>query len=333
MFKRAATIVVVLAIALATFFLIPSKKAQAGTFGMPVILVHGFNLQNNLGCNDGNTFGGIKSFFANNYGWGNSLRTVGWYNQDHNCDGYLYYESYHCTGWYDSGINDGTMNEDIRHLSCLLAWYIWDYYTHYFTKVAVIAHSMGGILIRQALNDTPYIAAFPPYLTVTDVATAGTPHQGLSGGAAWWEQRQGCPGDCVQVAQMESANALMSNMNSTSWRNGFARNPQGYGGTDWTTMSSQADEVLYWWGSVEGLGSPNSVTATELCGLMPGAGHFVIYPGPSPLYNHGGYLIDPSTSWSANEIFSDNNGRNWVTTSTSAHSIWTMYFAVQFSYW
>jgi hypothetical protein len=335
MFKRVATIVVTIAI-VATALLISShltaKKAQAGYWGMPVILVHGFNLQNNLGCNDGNTFGGIKSFFINN-GWGNSLHSVGWYNQDHNCDGYLYYESYHCTGWYSSS-NDGTVNEDIRHVSCLLAWYIWDYYTHYFTKVAVIAHSMGGILIRQALNDTPYVAAFPPYLMVTDAVTAGTPHQGLTAGAAWGlGVSQGCPGNCTQITQMEAYNALMSNMNSTSWRNGFARNPQGYGGTDWTTMSGNADEMLWWGAGVETLGSPYPVSALELCGLMPGAKHFVVYPGPSPSYNHGGYLIDPSTSWNANEIFSDNNGGNWVTTSTSAHSILTMYFAVQFSDW
>jgi hypothetical protein len=339
MFKRAATIVVVLTIALATFFLIPSKKVQAGIFGMSVILVHGWNAQNKIDCNNGNEFGGIKSFFINN-GWGTSTqpvtRSVGWYNQDLNCDNLLNTKSFHCTGWFDSGSNDGTVNEDLRHVSCELAWYIWDGYTSKGGTVGVIGHSMGGIIIRQAMNDTPYIAAFPPYLRISDVATAGTPHQGLTDGAALFSSTSfiGCALPCTQVAQMERSNAMMSNMNSVNFRGGFARNPQGNGGTDWTTMSSNNDEVLQRHGqSFEELGSPLVVTAPELCGLMPGARHFVIYPGPSPAYNHGGYLIDSSSDRDANEIFSDDNGTLWFTSTTSAHSIFTMYEAILLSTW
>ena len=281
MFRRIATVLVVLAFVLTAYFLIPSKKALAGSFNAPVILVHGFNVNSKIDCNTGSTFGDIQTFFTNQGYW--NTRTVGFYNNDYDCDTSIQLESSHCTGWYDSGSNDGTVNEDIRHVSCLLAWWIWDHYTSQGITVAVVAHSMGGILIRQAMNDTPYEIQFPPYLMISDVATAGSPHQGLTAGAAWGLGiKDGCPGNCTQVAQMEAYNALMSNMNSTSFRGGFARNPQGNGGTDWTTMSSENDEVLQWCVAGESLGAPSGVDATELCGLMPGATHFVIYPGPSP---------------------------------------------------
>jgi hypothetical protein len=279
-------------------------------------------------------WGTIETYFRNQ-GYTN-VRSVGFYNGDSNCGDYVGQESSHCTGWYDSGSNDGTVNEDIRHTTCLLAWYIWDHYTQYGTTVAVLGHSMGGILIRQAMNDTPYVGAFPPYLKISDVATAGAPHQGLKSGSAWvWSHFQGCPGDCVEVSQMERANALMSNMNSTSFRGGFARNPQGSGGTDWTTMASNNDELLSngCTTSIERKGAPSIVSTSSACGLMPGATHFVVYPGSFPNYCHGCYLTDADTTWNATEAFSDNNGGVWYSGSSNEHSIFTLYYAILYPSW
>ncbi len=280
-------------------------------------------------------FGTVRDFFtARGY---TNLKTIGYYSDDWNCDDYLLYSDglNQCSGWYDSGSNDRTVNEDIRHVTCLLAWYIWDQYTSKGTTIAVIAHSMGGILIRQAMIDTPYVSVFPPYLKISDVATAGTPHQGLFPEAAYGAiHTQGCPNPCTQVYQMQADNGLMSNMNSTSWRGGFGRNPQGYGGTDWTTLASEWDEVFEYscTTSVEWLGAPDGTTAAS-CGLMPGAKHFVIYPGPYPYYHHGDYLEDSNTTWNADEEYSDNNGGTWVYVTTSEHSIFTMYEAILSSGW
>lgn len=85
-------------------------------------------------------------------------------------------------------------------------------------------------------------------------------------------------------------------------------------------------------GNIEWMGAPRGLTVAS-CGLMPGATHFVIYPGPNPTYDHGGYLTDPATTWDANEEYSDNNGGSWVSTSNSAHSIITMYYAILYSSW
>lgn len=218
-------------------------------------------------------------------------------------------------------------------MTCLLAWYIWDNYTSNGTTIAVIAHSMGGILIRQAMIDTPYVSVFPPYLKISDVATAGTPHQGLATGAAQvWIRNQGCPSPCTQVFQMQADNALMSNMNSKTWRGGFGRNPQGSGGTDWTTMASDFDDVMLGCGFVDRLGAPANVEYS-VCGLMPGAKHFVTYPGPYPAYAHPDYLEDTNTTWNADEAYSDNNGGTWVYVTTSEHSIYTLYEAILSSGW
>jgi len=66
---------------------------------------------------------------------------------------------------------------------------------------------------------------------------------------------------------------------------------------------------------------------------MPGAKHFVIYPGPYPNYGHGDYLEDSVTTWNADEEYSDNNGGTWVYVTTSEHSIYTMYEAILSSGW
>jgi len=290
-----------------------------------------------MNCNANSEFGTLESFLYNN---GFSLvASVGFYNADYDCNEYLAWESSHCTGWYDSGSNDGTVNEDIRHTTCLLAWFIWDYYTSHGHTIEVIAHSMGGILIRQAMNDMPYVTQFPPYLYISDVATAGSPHQGISSASAFISSinpNETCPGNCVEVSQIEQANAMMSNMNSTTWRNGFGRDPQGSGGTDWTTMTSNNDSVLYLSCQAFGyerLGAPATVDYYPLCGFMPGATHFVAYPGPSPDYDHGGYLVDTSTTWNADECYSDNNGGTWYCVTNSEHSLYTLMEATLSSGW
>lgn len=211
------------------------------------------------------------------------------------------------------------------------------YIAQYIT-VEVAAQSMGGILIRQAMFDTPYVGVFPPTLWISDVVTAGTPHNGgLVPGAAGLGYFAGCASPCLQVYQMQADNALMQNLNSTTFRYGFGRDPSGgnSGGTDWTTFSSEGDwQVLSNCTRTEWVGSPPwQVGNRGICGFMPGATHFVDYIGPSPWYDHGGYLGDNSTAWDANVVYSDNNGGNYVTTSGMIHASYEMYEAILYSSW
>ena len=82
-----------------------------------------------------------------------------------------------------------------------------------------------------------------------------------------------------------------------------------------------------------GISRSTHAAQVDCCGLMPGAKHFVIYPGPYPNYGHGDYLEDSVTTWNADEEYSDNNGGTWVYVTTSEHSIYTMYEAILSSGW
>jgi hypothetical protein len=307
---------------------VPSAFAYSSN-GIPVIYVHGFNSSAAIpgGCNGNTNFGTIRAFLTNS-GWTGPTYSVKYYNGDQNCDADLHaLENYHCTGWYAG--KEGTTNEDIRHLSCLLAWYIWDAFTSRGVAVKLIGHSMGGEIIRQALFDTPYVGAFPLYLTVEDVVTAGTPHQGLTSGAAFFY----C-GSCSQVAQMEQANSNMQWLNSSSIRGGFGRNPQGNTGTDWTTMASGNDEVLAWCAGVFDTFGGYIVNQRNPidCGFLPGGSHLVNFKSPN--YSHGGYLTDNSTAWDASEDYSDNNGGTWYSPNRSfPHSIQDMRYAIAYQSW
>ena len=137
---------------------------------------------------------------------------------------------------------------------------------------------------------------------------------------------------------MEDYNTMMTNMNSTTWRSGFGRDPQGSGGTDWTTMGGNYDSWLQAGNPLsERHGAPFGgyylAQSVELTALMPGATHFVFYPVDPPAYDHGGYLTDSNTTWNANEDYSDNNGGTWASVSNSEHSIYTLYEAILLSTW
>jgi len=288
MSKRIALAFVVVVLLSAGLLFVRPPQARAGSSSAPVLLIHGWNPNSAQDCDSGSEWGTVETYFRN-HGVSNA-HSEGFYTGDTNCWDHLNLYDGRCSDWYDSGANNGTVNEDIRHRSCLLAWRIWDYWSQYDTTIEVVAHSMGGILIRQAMNDTPWVGAFPPYLRISDVVTAGSPHQGLLDGTAWaaqqaqWVNPFYCPPLCFEISQLEKSNPLMSNLNSTSFRNGFARNPQGRGGADWTTMSSNNDEVLRTCDTnMEHLGAPGDVARGGLCGLMPGCQALRRLPWPVTL--------------------------------------------------
>src|SRR5579871_4105977 len=136
---------------------------------------------------------------------------------------------------------DGTQNEPLEHVSCLLAWYIWDTYTSKYQRVDVIAHSMGGLLIRAALgqsgqaNNSNYTPGFPKNKLAVNVAiTVGTPHEGLrniyaTGGEVLCNS-------CTQVEDM--LQDVGSPPSAFMQRLAKIQDPQGYEGTYWALMGA-----------------------------------------------------------------------------------------------
>jgi hypothetical protein len=119
----------------------------------------------------------------------------------------------------------GTGDDHLNRLSCLLAWYVYERYTQFGKPVDVLAHGMGGLLVRDAIGATGIAARdFPPHpLWVTDVVTVATPHGGIDGTSAGG----------AEVDDMRAGRPFMASIAA------FQR-PQGYGGTRWALVGSSA---------------------------------------------------------------------------------------------
>jgi hypothetical protein len=183
----------------------------------------------------------------------------------------------------------------IRHLAQHVAWYIYDEYSQNDEPIDVVAHSMGGLLIRYIfvamLSDLP---AYPPRVDIEDVVTLGSPH----GGGNW---------ACLAPS---GVNTQVSEMCHDSW---FMRdlrdrgmNPQLTGSgqaTEWTTIGSSEDE----W-----------VDAKSSMEMRPD--YWMVYE--SPAYKHSDYYaaskqsgdvsyIWGERSWDDTRSFREDEGNAW----------------------
>ncbi|GIH07219.1 hypothetical protein Rhe02_52860 [Rhizocola hellebori] len=110
-----------------------------------------------------------------------------------------------------------------------LAWDIYDRYSSRGQAIDVVAHSMGGLLIRGALTGTAHQEpGFPPYLYVEDVVTISTPHLGTIGAAA-------CSLGSTQCRDMFPGSAFLG------WLDHAA---QSHMATDWTVLGFMDDPVV-----------------------------------------------------------------------------------------
>ena len=118
----------------------------------------------------------------------------------------------------------GTKDDPIRHIACRLAWYIYDTYTKNGQSVRILAHSMGGLVVRDAIAESGRTSPFPPALLKVDrVVTVATPHGGLDG--QYLANAQTFNGS-TEVNDMAVGSAFMNLMNAN-------QDPQGAGGTFW----------------------------------------------------------------------------------------------------
>jgi hypothetical protein len=275
--RRILSVVLVLTIALVgaigTLFL-EHQIAKADTpYNTKLLLLHGyndscegaFNYSNNpnysnpyYSYDSSLPFASIDAWtYLNNNGWAGHIDKVGYYGADNLCDHNVDNPNDNpdvgkCASLAGS---DTATNDPIRDLGCKLAWYIYDKYSN--TPVYVLAHSMGGLVIRDAIaeshaNNSP----FPPgQIDVQRVVTVGTPHGGLSGGYA--SNAEEFAGDTREVNDMEvggNADGFMTTMiNSMQY-------PQGSNGTYWALMAGSNNDnggTLVVSNKIEGLGQNN----------------------------------------------------------------------------
>ena len=207
----------------------PAAGARTDNRSKPVYFVHGYENGSDANCNQWDTM--VSKF--KDYGHDGPFEQIAYYHNDSNCTDYVDHHGEH-SRHHASGHHSGSHTEDtnIRHLAYHLAWHIYDHHTRYGRYVDVVAHSMGGLIIRYAVAQVQKNHdAFPPNLRVEDVVTMGTPHGGARF-AAW------CLGCNTQVQQMEMGSDFLVWLENNAWE------PDGYGGTQWSTMGSDDDNMV-----------------------------------------------------------------------------------------
>lgn len=176
-------------------------------------------------------------------GWTNTLHAIQYYEDDSACDrrGNVIdgrpNVSSDVIGRYDAGTS-------IRTLAARWAWWAWREYASRGRTLDVVAHSMGGLVVRYALDAVQRGRdGFPPSLLVEDVVTLGTPHRGapLARFCGW-----------LQCRQMRVDSELIRYLGE------HARDPQGQGGTQWTVIGSN-DDVLAPSGSAVAMDTPHRI--------------------------------------------------------------------------
>lgn len=196
-----------------------------------MVFVHGLALDGSSNC--ASTWNDVKRKFRD---WGHTggFSTVAYYGDDRECSHWISHHGSHRAHYYRYGHQlheNHQADTDIRHLGYHFAWFLWTHYSSRGKRVDIVAHSMGGLIARYALAQTERgHDRFPPYLLVEDVATLGTPH----GGARWYTS--GCGrGQCIQ---MNAGSSFLVWLEQNGWE------PDGRGGTDWSTFGSDDDNLV-----------------------------------------------------------------------------------------
>nr|WP_240945685.1 hypothetical protein [Rhodococcus sp. HNM0569] len=147
----------------------PAERQQAADDQPQMLLVHGYNGGSDAPCDD--IWGKALDYYEEDGKRPEgSMTTIGYYKGDTGCD---------------EKVGENTTDTPIQDVARDFAHYIYDNYTKDGKSVDIVAHSMGGLVTRVAmLGSYEEWEGFPPALKVQDVATLGTPHQGIANGCA-----------------------------------------------------------------------------------------------------------------------------------------------------
>ncbi|KAA1428868.1 esterase/lipase family protein [Nocardioides antri] len=254
-----------------------STAAAAAASRAPVMLVHGYN----------NRPGGCQGINLDTY-WGNATTQltsragvapadvipVSYYSCDRggvDITGSGPGTNYPVTK--TSGIQKlragHSSDTPITRIAQDLAWFIHNQFTRKGRPVRAVGHSMGGLVIREALRRVQAgDPRFPGKIDVPVVLTISTPHKG-------WADTS-CK-ETTQCAEMTPGSRFLANLQKN-------RAPQGVRGTKWWAMATRGELI--------------SGLSTVPCDAIPTgsatavAGVRVVYT--DPCYRHSAYLHDDS---------------------------------------
>jgi hypothetical protein len=219
--------VLVPALLIVSAVLASAAQTRSDNRAKPVYFIHGYESDSGGNCDQWDDMTGK----FRDWGHTGGLVRIGYYVDDINCGNDIDHHGVH-SAHNASGHSGGshTSNTNIRHLGYHLAWHIYDHYSRNGTYVDVVAHSMGGLIIRYAIAQTELNhPEFPPYLRIEDVVTLGTPHGGIRPPCLF------CP---LQGDQMSPGSDFLVWLENNAWE------PDGLGGTQWSTQGSDDDNLV-----------------------------------------------------------------------------------------
>jgi hypothetical protein len=283
----------------------PPGGARTNTRSKPVVFVHGLDAFFASGS-DCNAWNPMVSALRS-WGWTGTMAKVQYYAFDANCTYSVDHHGSHARHYGGPSEHDANnpnshgFDTRIEHIAYHLAWMIYDHFTKNGIVVDAVGHSMGGLILRYAIAQTQLRHPdFPPSLAVEDVVTLGTPHTGTdwARGCFWSDQ----------CGQMVPGSSFLA------WLASNAQNPQGSGGTDWTTVGSYEDNYVP-------TGSANGMDST----------HRVNYYASSEV-EHGDYLVDTSDVRTADVEYWDRPGP-WYAWYDAPYAVRWTDFALTYGSW
>ena len=336
-----------------------APKTPSETDAPSIVFVHGIKIGPKVGStylpwkgsdsgwDCGNEYWGDAMRFLRNRGL-TDLRAVKYYTGDENCENGnnkgIYNSDLHnplynsnCTD-YHAG-KEGTNDESLHHVSCLFAQYLHHNFGQSNSEVILVAHSMGGIIVRETLHQVGLHAGQRPFPEtigrVTKAITFNSPHGGVRDITT-----VGCLG-CQQSQDLGKTSELMIELSTDA-----GKNPQpdlltkGLT-TEWTVIASECDNV------VGGPLNPNSYANA----VNMNADHAVVYAEDkrkksiNTCYDHGGALKDQSTNQDAQRYdcdtsdtgyhpcgidYKDKNleGEQWTSTKNGLRGLSQLYYSI-----
>ncbi|WP_225993065.1 esterase/lipase family protein [Actinomadura rudentiformis] len=195
----------------------PPPPPRANSSARPVYFVPGFSSASSHGDLWDGQWKPVYEAMKR-WGWSGSPHVVCFYTNASGCN---------------TRIESGTYAVDLRWLGSRLAWNIYSSFTKYGVYVDVMAHSMGGLIVRAAVTGVKKKHPdFPSHLYIEDVATLGTPHSAPP--LATY---------CTGLTGSQQCNDMQE---GSAFRQWLLENPNtGYNyGPDWTLIGSDADTVV-----------------------------------------------------------------------------------------
>jgi len=190
------------------------EPTRAPNKSHPVLLIHGWGLGADTDC--GSTFDRMITQMKAEGFTGPFIR-MGFYSGDTNCD---------------MSLRDWGPVEDGSHFSVLsqaFSKYVYATYTSKGKTVDVVGYSMGGNVVRGAVEGAQAgQAGFSAPIDVQDAVTFGAPMNG----AAWYSS----------FCLWGMCSSMKPGADDVNWLQKVG-NPQGLHGTEWTAFGSDADAV------------------------------------------------------------------------------------------